>query len=599
MASFSQFCEREDKGLHRSGITAADKLAAVTPAAAKDDTVVGVMAAEPHYFAVAPGNEYGSALPTLGSGPITPTLNKTINISVPRSKGATKYTIFFSTDAAPKELAEISAAQRAAGCAITANGTVGAGGAPGTAQVETITVTHAAAKAGTLIVSVTSALLGTVAVNVAVLASDNTVAKVATKIAAALAADADIAAEFTVAANDDDVVLTAIYADSNDATLAVALTSDGATGVTVGASGNTTAGVAPVCQVETATVVGTITTAGTCAVTFTTALLAEPLVVNVALAEGDEPADAAEKIAAYVQAMDICDYFTIEADGADIVMTAKTAAANDETLNIAYNNGTCEGLTPAATSADTTAGVAPVQQVETIAVTAACTHAGSITFRVTAAGMTGSPVDVEIPLTTNYDTTAKVAAEIRRYLAANANIAAFFSIGGTAANIVLTAITAAANDGTMAMALANNGSTSVTVGESTDTTAGVAPVVNVRLVGTGAASNADPFKFSNAYDLDDITPIWCAGRMKADVYVKLALTDLRSAPTFAFVPFLYNKTLGEYAQGDIQTLTLLTANGKSLFQKVSIDLNGADYLIIAVDTITGQGAAASIYVELS
>ena len=51
--------------------------------------------------------------------------------------------------------------------------------------------------------------------------------------------------------------------------------------------------------------------------------------------------------------------FEIGGLGTAVVLTKKTAAANDATLNIAIANGTCAGLTAAQTSADTTLGVAP------------------------------------------------------------------------------------------------------------------------------------------------------------------------------------------------------------------------------------------------
>jgi hypothetical protein len=129
---------RDGGKLHRNGITAVDKLPAVTPTAEKDDTVTGVMAANAHYFAVAPGNRHGTAGPTLGAAPITPTLDKTVNLTIPQSAGAEFYDIFFSEDAAPKHLARVTEAQRAAGCAITDVGTVGEGGAEGVVNVRLV-----------------------------------------------------------------------------------------------------------------------------------------------------------------------------------------------------------------------------------------------------------------------------------------------------------------------------------------------------------------------------------------------------------------------------------------------------------------------------
>jgi hypothetical protein len=95
------------------------------------------MANAEHKVAVAPGNIYGSA----GVTPIvtvTPTLNKTVDITMPQVVGATYYDIFFSTDAAPLWLGRVTEAERATGVAITAVGTVGAGGSAGVVNVRLV-----------------------------------------------------------------------------------------------------------------------------------------------------------------------------------------------------------------------------------------------------------------------------------------------------------------------------------------------------------------------------------------------------------------------------------------------------------------------------
>lgn len=115
------------------------------------------------------------------------------------------------------------------------------------------------------------------------------------------------------------------------------------------------------------------------------------------------------------------------------------------------------------------------KQVETIAVTAGATAAGTLVFTVTAAGMSNSPKAVNVDVTTDDNTAAEVAGKIRTALAADSDVSAFLTVSGTVANIVLTARAAAANDVTMAMALTDADSTGVTVGASTNTTAGVAP----------------------------------------------------------------------------------------------------------------------------
>jgi len=59
---------------------------------------------------------------------------------------------------------------------------------------------------------------------------------------------------------------------------------------------------------------------------------------------------------------DITDRFNVASSGADLVVTRLVPAANDATLNIAYDNNTCAGLTGDATSADTSAGSATANE---------------------------------------------------------------------------------------------------------------------------------------------------------------------------------------------------------------------------------------------
>lgn len=121
-------------------------------------------------------------------------------------------------------------------------------------------------------------------------------------------------------------------------------------------AGVPTSGVA---QVETATVVGTITQSGNATFTITSALVTgSPLAVSVAVLVDDTAEVVAGKAAVTLNATTaVSAHFTSTANGANLILTAKKAAANDATLNIAFTNGTCAGLTPNATSVDTTAGV--------------------------------------------------------------------------------------------------------------------------------------------------------------------------------------------------------------------------------------------------
>jgi len=114
-----------------------------------------------------------------------------------------------------------------------------------------------------------------------------------------------------------------------------------------------------VAQVETVTVVGTITLAGNATFTVTAAgLTGSPIAVSVAVALNDTATQVATKAAAAMNANAvIAAFFSIVSNGADVIFTRLISAANDATMNIAYTNGTCTGLTPDATSTDTTAGV--------------------------------------------------------------------------------------------------------------------------------------------------------------------------------------------------------------------------------------------------
>ena len=113
-------------------------------------------------------------------------------------------------------------------------------------------------------------------------------------------------------------------------------------------------------QVETATVVATITQAGDAIFTVMAANsvnLAAGKAINVAVALNDTAILVAGKARTVLGAdADVSAFFTVGGTGATVVLTAKTAAANDTTMNCASIDGTCIGITAAANSANTTAG---------------------------------------------------------------------------------------------------------------------------------------------------------------------------------------------------------------------------------------------------
>jgi hypothetical protein len=116
-----------------------------------------------------------------------------------------------------------------------------------------------------------------------------------------------------------------------------------------------------VAQVETATVLGTITADGNVEVIVTSAILpVSPLTLAVPVLNGDVDSVVAGKIEAEMVAHpDINEHYIPADAGADVTLTTREEAMNDPSLNIAINNGTAAGLTPAPTSADTVPGRAP------------------------------------------------------------------------------------------------------------------------------------------------------------------------------------------------------------------------------------------------
>jgi hypothetical protein len=247
----------------------------------------------------------------------------------------------------------------------------------------------------------------------------------------------------------------------------------------------TTAGVDGVTsQVVTATIVGSITAsgAGLAEVTVTaTGQAWSPKVLVVAVGDGWVPAQSAEAMRVAIEGdADLSAFFTTSRTNAAVALTCRVAAANLATtnLNVEYANDTSVGLTDAATSANTTSGVAGVAQVETLTVVAAggVTKTCDVGVTVTGAAIGGSPRKFPVRLTLG-QTAAQAAAEIRAALD-HPDVTTAYTVGGTGAAVVLTARNRVANDGTLNMSLVQTpGVTAITT--STGTTAGVVATPNV------------------------------------------------------------------------------------------------------------------------
>ena len=115
-------------------------------------------------------------------------------------------------------------------------------------------------------------------------------------------------------------------------------------------------------QIETATIVGGCTVAGNLSVTVTSALVTgSPLLVSVPLTTAQNTASlvAAAVITALNSTAAITTHYTVGGTGATYTLTAKVAAANDTTLNMAHAKvAPLTGITDDSSSTSTVAGVA-------------------------------------------------------------------------------------------------------------------------------------------------------------------------------------------------------------------------------------------------
>lgn len=218
-----------------------------------------------------------------------------------------------------------------------------------TKQKETATLTETVPgtlTAGNVAVTITAAGMTnspkTIQVAVATNDSQNTVAG---KIRTALGLDADVIAFFTVSGATNAIILEALAAAANDATMNIAIADGTSVGIVAApTAANTTAGVA--------------SGAGNAKITVTsTDMLNSPKVIRFAVADGDDASAIAGKARTALAAdPNVAAKFAVSGATDKIILTRLLAKANDSTLNMASANDTCTGITPGATSANTTAG---------------------------------------------------------------------------------------------------------------------------------------------------------------------------------------------------------------------------------------------------
>lgn len=155
------------------------------------------------------------------------------------------------------------------------------------------------------------------------------------------------------------------------------------------------------------------------------------------------------------------------------VSVADTSSAGTATIP-ATTLTVVNGRVAVVVSGDAQDWLGGIAQVETITCTAGeSTGAGDITMTITSAGMSNSPKAVVVAVGLS-DGVNDVGLALRTALTADVDVASFFTVSGADASAILTAITPAANDATLAFGFVDTDSTGVTFGASTNTIAGVA-----------------------------------------------------------------------------------------------------------------------------
>ena len=226
--------------------------------------------------------------------------------------------------------------------------------------------------------------------------------------------------------------------------------------------------------------------------------------------------------------------------GSIIYEMAAEASTTDATMNIAYANDTCSGLTDDPTSNEISAGptsqkqeavivgsIDGAQQVETATIVGLieAAGAGNATVTVTSADVAGTPLDTSVALA-NDDTASSCAGKIRNALRAVAAITAVFDVSGADEYVVLTRSTMAANDATVNIAYVDDTCTGLTADPtSDDTTEGsVSGAGNADLIITAVDLAGSPLTVSVAL-LDGDTANEVAEKMRIALQSTTAITD--------------------------------------------------------------------------
>ncbi len=227
---------------------------------------------------------------------------------------------------------------------------------------------------------------------------------------------------------------TGIAIDTANLTAGSIAVTNAVAGTGVVAAGLTAPGTAGTKQVETLTATAGATTGDAIVTIAATGFNGNnALNINVPVVASDSAAVVGTKVYnALIANTAVTNFFDVTQGGTTdlVILTAKTAAANDTATVITLANN----VAATATSADTTPGVAQTGEVVTVTVTNGATNVGTVTATITE-GTFSKTVSYQVA---TGDTVAQVAGKLYAALLADSAVTTRYDLNVTATTVTLT-----------------------------------------------------------------------------------------------------------------------------------------------------------------
>jgi hypothetical protein len=123
-----------------------------------------------------------------------------------------------------------------------------------------------------------------------------------------------------------------------------------------------------------------------------------------------------------------------------------------------------------------------------------------------------------------------------------------------------------------------------------------AGLIDVRQPGTQDATTATEYAQNTALTPAALPAIDCTGKHSLHLFFRFTPTDLRVLPVLEILPFeSIALAAGEWFAYDLRATGILTGRSQPLAQKLTLDVQGATSLVVAVSKISGGTATLYAY----